>query len=285
MKKVSVVLPVFNGEDYLAKSVESVLQQTYTDLELIIVDDKSKDRTPEIIKEYAAKDKRVIAHRNKKNLKLPRALNVGFLKASGEYRTWTSHDNLYAKDAIEKMVAALEAEPEAVLVCADMEKVNRDGEHTGEIRLREPEDIYLTNTVGACFLYRHEKSRFIGGYDTELFLAEDYDYWIRLSKQGPFIHLPEILYTVREHEGSLSSTKAKESNKQYVKVVKKHFKYLYDSLDTMERKDQLVNELMNRSNTFFMRLGAISTIGKRRAGYGFRVLHGRLVSLFGHGGR
>ena len=178
------------------------------------------------------------------------------------------------------MVAALDADPDAVLVCADMETVDRDGVRTGEIRLREPEDIFLTNTVGACFLYRHEKSRFIGGYDTELFLAEDYDYWVRLSEQGPFIHLPEILYTVREHAGSLSATKAKESNKQYVKVLKKHFKYLYDSLDTMERKDMLVNELMNRSNTFGMRLSAIGTIGKRRAGYGFRVLHGWLVSLF-----
>ena len=280
MKKVSIVLPVYNGERYLAQAIESVLAQTYTDLELIIVDDKSKDRTPEIIKEYAARDARIITHRNKKNFKLPRALNIGFLKAEGEYRTWTSHDNLYDPEAIEKMVQALEENPEAVLVCADLRKIDESGNVTGEIHLREPEDIYITNTVGACFLYRHEMSRHIGGYDTDLFLAEDYDYWLRLSKRGPFVHLHEMLYSVRTHAENLSTTKAKESNQAFVKVVRKHFKYMYDSIETPEGKDELVNELMNRATTFGMRMRAIGTIQKRRAGYGLRVLHGWFVSVF-----
>lgn len=280
MKKVSIVLPVYNGEAYLAQAIESVLNQTYTNLELIIVDDKSKDATPQIVKEYMERDDRIQMYRNKKNLKLPRSLNIGFLHASGEYRTWTSHDNLYEPEAIEKMVAALEEHPEAALVCADLRRIDEHGNVTGEIRLREPEDIYLTNTVGACFLYRHEMSRRIGGYDIDLFLAEDYDYWIRLSKMAPFLHLPEFLYLVRTHPDNLSTTKAKESNKAYCKVVRKHFKYLYDRIDTREGKDELVNELMNRSTTIGMKISAIRKIGTRRRDYLFRVLHGVFVSLF-----
>lgn len=280
MKKVSIVLPVFNGENYLAEAIESVLNQTYTEFELIIVDDRSKDRTPEIIKEYAAKDQRIMAFRNKKNRKLPRTLNIGFLHATGDYRTWTSHDNLYDADAIRRMVEALEANPEAVLVCADMHTVDASGNPVGEVRLREPEDIYITNTVGACFLYRTEMAKRIGGYDTELFLAEDYDYWIRLSKIAPFIHIPEKLYTVRVHGESLSSKKARENNAAYVKMMKKHFKYMYDHIETAEGRETLVNGMMNRSVTFGMKLSAIGTIGKRRLGYGFRVLHGWVVSLF-----
>ena len=280
MKKVSVVLPVYNGENYLAQAIESVLNQTYTNLELIIVDDRSKDSTPDIIKEYAAKDARIQSYRNKKNRKLPRSLNIGFIHATGEYRTWTSHDNLYDPEAIEKMVAALEEQPEAALVCADLRTIDEHGNVTGEIRLREPEDICLTNTVGACFLYRHTVSKRIGGYDTEMFLAEDYDYWIRLCRLAPFIHLTDILYSVRTHPDNLSTVKAKESNKAYVKVVKKHFKYLYDRIDTKEGKDALVNELMNRSVTFPMKWSAVRTIAKRRGDYPLRVLHGAFVSLF-----
>lgn len=281
MKKVSIVLPVYNGEAYLSQAIESVINQTYTNLELIIVDDNSKDATPQIIKDYMVRDARIHTYRNKKNLKLPRSLNVGFLHATGEYYTWTSHDNLYDPEAIERMVAALEERPEAVLVCADLRTIDARGEVTGEIRLHEPEEIYLRNTVGACFMYRHEMSRRIGGYDIELFLAEDYDYWIRLSKMAPFIHLQEILYSVRTHPDNLSTTKAKESNKAYCEVIKKHFKYLYDRLDTKEDQDVLINELMNRSTTLGMKLSAIRKIGTRRRGYFLRVLHGWVVSLFG----
>ena len=95
-----------------------------------------------------------------------------------------------------------------------------------------------------------------------------------------FIHLPDILYSVRTHPDNLSTVKAKESNKAYCKVVRKHFKYLYDRLDTKEDKDALVNELMNRSVTIGMKWSAIRRIGTRRGGYWLRVLAGRVTSLF-----
>src|SRR3990170_3452478 len=103
--KVSIVLPTYNGEKYIRQSIDSCLNQTHENIELIIVDDCSIDNTPEIIKSY--KDSRVKSLRHDQNKFLPHALNTGFSNATGEYLTWTSDDNYYAKEAIEKMVSFL----------------------------------------------------------------------------------------------------------------------------------------------------------------------------------
>ena len=104
---VSIVLPTYKRAHVLPNAIRSVLNQTYANLELIIVDDNSPDDTPEVVKSF--RDARVKYVRNEPNLKLPRALNKGFSLARGTYLTWTSDDNLFADDAIEKMVARLQA--------------------------------------------------------------------------------------------------------------------------------------------------------------------------------
>ena len=93
--KISVVLPVYNGERYLRESLDSILAQTMGDFELIVVDDCSTDATSVILAEYAVRDSRIRIIRNAENQKLPRSLNIGFAEARGEYLTWTSDDNVY----------------------------------------------------------------------------------------------------------------------------------------------------------------------------------------------
>lgn len=100
MCKVSIILPVYNGERYLEQSIRSVLNQTYTDLELVIVNDCSTDYTETIIMKFVNEDKRVKYIRNDENMKLPGSLNVGFSHATGEYYTWTSDDNMYQEQAV-----------------------------------------------------------------------------------------------------------------------------------------------------------------------------------------
>ena len=121
---VSVVLPVYNGEDMLARSIESVLGQTYKNLELIIVNDCSTDNTAKIIEKYSSLDPRIKVVNNSVNLKLPRSLNAGFDNASGYYYTWTSHDNMYKDNAISVMVETLEAKPEFDMVYADSSAID-----------------------------------------------------------------------------------------------------------------------------------------------------------------
>ena len=101
--KVSIVLPTYNGAKYIRQCINSCLNQTYNNIELIIVDDGSKDETPDIIKSY--KDERIKYIMHARNLGLPYALNTGFRNAVGEYLTWTSDDNYYTKKAIETMLS------------------------------------------------------------------------------------------------------------------------------------------------------------------------------------
>src|SRR5437870_4846053 len=103
-QKVTIVLPVYNGQTYLRQSIESCLKQTHRNFELVVVDDCSTDNSPSIITEYARQDSRIISIRNTTNRRLPGALNVGFAASTGDFLTWTSDDNYYAPTAIEVLV-------------------------------------------------------------------------------------------------------------------------------------------------------------------------------------
>lgn len=90
MAVVSIVMPVYNGEKYLRQSIASVVNQTFKDWNLIIVDDCSTDSSPEIMNEYAKADDRIQVIHNEVNSKIPASLNNGFEEAAGRYFTWTS---------------------------------------------------------------------------------------------------------------------------------------------------------------------------------------------------
>ena len=204
---VSIVLPTYNRAHLLGHAIRSVLAQSHRNLELIVVDDNSKDGTPDVVRGFD--DARLRYVRNEPNLKLPAALNRGFALARGSFLTWTSDDNLYSAGAIEKMVDVL-ATNEADFVYADYFDFARHDESTGEPlsprRITLPDVLQLDqrNSVGACFMYTRRVYETVGAYDTELFLVEDYDYFIRIQKAGFRLrHLPEALYYFSRHDDSL----------------------------------------------------------------------------------
>ncbi len=221
---VSIVLPVYNGERYIAESIESVLQQTYPHFELIVVDDGSKDRTPQIVQEYAQKDGRVWVLRQK-NERLPAALTHGFRQARGEYLTWTSDDNRMKPDFLEKLVSTLAAHPDWDMVYANQDIIGEDGEPlrgsgwfydyqapTGSEHIHLPMDPSELNTwpnnyVGAAFMYRARVKHLVGDYLRLYFGAEDYDYWMRINALLTLRHVGfrEPVYEYRFHGASLTS--------------------------------------------------------------------------------
>lgn len=198
----------------LPGAIDSVLSQTYPDLELIVVDDCSNDETPSVLKAYEARDPRVRVVGNKTNLKLPASLNVGFRQAQGRFLTWTSDDNWYEPLAIEMMVKKLEAEPSVGLVYTDMLITDECGETIKYLEAGPPEELIPHNVVGACFLYRREVMDAIGDYDEELYLAEDFEYWIRAEAQFRFDTIHEPLYRYRYHPRSLTSTFSENARAQ-----------------------------------------------------------------------
>jgi len=212
-KLVSIVLPTYARARLLGHAIRSVLAQTYPNFELIVIDDNSPDDTPEVVRSFG--DPRIRYVRNEENLKLPRGLNKGFALARGDYLTWTSDDNLYAAGAVEKMVAVLGA-GDCDFVFADYFDFWRLDERTGEAadprRVRLPDVLRLEegNNVGACFMYTRAVYEAIGSYDAELYLVEDYDYFIRVLQRFRAHHLPEALYYFGRHGDSLTSSRFAE---------------------------------------------------------------------------
>ena len=150
MPRVSVILPTYNGARHLREAIDTCLQQTFSDFELVVVVDGSTDTTREILTTYT--DPRLVIA-VQENQGLPRALNSGFACARGEYWSWTSDDNAFLPRALEVMVDYLDAHPDVPMVCTDFLRINNAGRTTG-----------YDEQNWACFLYRACIARRVGEY-------------------------------------------------------------------------------------------------------------------------
>ncbi len=238
MPKVSIVLPTYNGEKYIRESIDSIIKQTFTDWELIIVNDCSTDNTQKIIDSYVEIDSRIRTIKNDINQKLPESLNIGFRKAQGEYLTWTSDDNIYLSDALEIMVDYLEKNQDSVLICASMNMIDSDGKFLMRHYDYTYEDMLCDDCVGACFMYRRCVLKDIGEYDPTRFLVEDYDYWLRiLFYYGKIDYIDKTLYLYRVHENSLTGKRKKDIHEQLLSLQEDYAIELVEHLKT--KKDLL----------------------------------------------
>jgi glycosyltransferase involved in cell wall biosynthesis len=203
--QVSIVLPVYNGQQYLREALQSCLDQTLTDWELLVVDDASTDDTPAIIGEFAAVDGRIRAIRHQHNRRLPAALNSGFAEARGHYLTWTSDDNRYRPEALAEMVRLLEARPSLDFVYSDYDVVDASGHFVEKVTAPPPAHFVQGYNAVPCFLYRRALYTELGGYAEDLFLAEDYEYWLRIyATRHTMSPLHLDLYEYRRHSRSLT---------------------------------------------------------------------------------
>ena len=209
---VTIVLPIYNGEKYMKKSIDSVINQTYKNWELLILDDCSTDNTSSIANIYIQQDNRIKYYKNEQNLRLPKNLNKGFSLAKGEYLTWTSDDNIYLPNAIETMVKKLNND-KTDFTFASCRIIDADDNPYEYIMVNKysPESIVGQNCVGACFLYTRKVYESIGEYNPEYTLVEDFDYWQRVFQKFDVSPIEEILYLYRMHEGALTSTMKKET--------------------------------------------------------------------------
>ncbi len=222
---VSVILPTFNGERFLAAAIDSILAQSYRQLELIVIDDGSTDSTSDILARYAAADPRLRLIRQL-NRGLPAALNAGYALARGQFLTWTSDDNLLGSEFLAQMVEALRRDPRAEMIYADYELIDEQGapshnslfcerlQHPpGSGRLHLPRDVSMLNLVngnyiGSAFLYRDRARLLIGDYNPRHTTCEDYDFFLRVNERLTLRHagLTDTgIYRYREHGASLSA--------------------------------------------------------------------------------
>ena len=209
---VTVLLPVYNGETYVGKAIESVLTQSFRDFELIALDDGSQDRTPDILARYAAIDSRVRVLRHD-NHGVGFTLNRGFAQARGRYIAELGSDDVALPERLEKQVAFLDERSDYVAVGGYLLII--DGHDRGigvrtypttDERLRAC--MLLYNPFGSpAIMYRREDAIAAGGYTTRFSTSEDYDFLLRLAKRGKVANLPEPLTAYRFHGASTKSTK------------------------------------------------------------------------------
>ena len=229
--KVSIIIPVYNGSNYLAEAIDSALAQTYKNIEIIVVNDGSNDggASKKIALSYGKK----IKYYEKQNGGAASALNYGIEKMTGKYFSWLSHDDIYLPDKVKKEVEMLlkHKNYEAVIAC----NVNIVDENLVLIRqnkisniFNKAVDVFLgldikTGLNGCSLLIPKSLFEKVGVFDTELRYTQDYDMWYRLSKVSDFYLVNDNLVLSRQHSMQDSVTKTDgctiESDKLHYLII------------------------------------------------------------------
>jgi len=201
---VSIVIPVFNGSDFLGDAIDSALAQTYKHVEVLVVNDGSTDggATERIALSYGDR----IRYYSKPNGHVASALNYGIARMGGEYFSWLSHDDMYHPHKIELQVRALERAGPCAVLYSDFEALDvLTGERRAVLQPGVPPAQfrwYLTiaNTMHGCTLLL-PRACFdeCGMFDERLRTTQDYDMWFRIAARFPFIHVPGVVVTARQH--------------------------------------------------------------------------------------
>lgn len=204
MKRVSIIMPCYNDGNYILESIDSALNQSYSDIELIIVDDGSTDeKTLKVLDEIKNRGIRVIKSRNQKPAA---ARNLGIENATGEYILPLDSDDLIEKDYVEKAVFILEND---INVGAVYCKADLFGTRTGIWDLPDYslDKMLLDNIVFVTAVFRKEDWKKVGGFNTKLVHGmEDYDFWLSiLEMDKEIVQIPEILFHYRIKEKSRTS--------------------------------------------------------------------------------
>lgn len=224
---VSVILPAYNGLPYLEKAIHSVLKQTFTRFELLILDDASTDNSWELIKKYATKDKRIRIFRNKKNLGIGKALNLLIEKTSAQFLARMDADDVMSEKRLEKQINYLRKHPEIVVLGSFMKEIDKKGKVIGKRMMPVGHNdiyqmmYYATGIQNPTVIFNRKLIPQNFSWYQEAGLIEDLDMFFRLFKYGRFANLPEFLMFYRIHGENLSLKKVKKTFKAAQKIRKK----------------------------------------------------------------
>ena len=206
MPEVSIVMAVFNGSRTICKAIDSIVGQTYTDWELVIVNDASTDNTLEIVNSYIGKHDNICCITNDSNLGLARSLNRGIAVAQGRYVARMDDDDVCRPTRLQEQVEFLRNNPKVDVLGTAALLLREDGTRIGEYRMPEThEEVWRALPKKNPFLHPSVmmKKTFLdatGGYDESLRRKEDYDLWARGSKNHVYHNLqtPLLDYRVKD---------------------------------------------------------------------------------------
>jgi glycosyltransferase involved in cell wall biosynthesis len=224
---ISVVMPAFNAELYIAESIQSILEQSFDDFELIIIDDASTDRTLEILNKYVKKDSRIRVFSNEKNLGIAGNRNLGVSLALGKYLAWQDADDIALPYRLEQQYQFLEAHPEVGIVGGYLELfsgnnirgVRRYAE--GDFALRKSMFKYSPIAQPAAMIRKDILDR-AGIYDLSYPPAEDLDMTFRIGMLSKLANIPKILIRYRVSATSATGKNLKTMELNTLRIRRKY---------------------------------------------------------------
>jgi glycosyltransferase involved in cell wall biosynthesis len=227
--QVSVVMTVWNGEKHIAESIDSILRQTFQDLELIVIDDGSTDDTCRVVETF--QDSRLHLIR-RPHSGIVSSANYGVSQARGTYVARLDADDISLPDRLALQVDALERNPQAVLCYTDAAIFGEGAAPLFKtVPVRRDPAILLIQMCFRCpvihstVLYRKSVFDQIGGYLDRYPVSEDFNLFIRLIRVGPFVGIPRILVNYRRHLGSISFHRLEEMKKFTQEICIDHMEY------------------------------------------------------------
>lgn len=223
--RVSVLMPVHDGEKYIQQAVESIRSQTYSDFEFIIVDDGSSDNTVPMLEKYAAEDSRIVLVFNKTNLGLARSLNYGLDLAKGEYIARMDADDISLPERLAAQVFFLDAHPEVGILGTAASLIDSQG-MLGHL-IQYPER-HATLCWIMCFfenpiihpsvMFRRKLVVEMGGYDEKYVTSQDFDLWSRMEVSTKLANIQDVYLHLRKHEENISYTRYQQQQEFSLKI-------------------------------------------------------------------
>lgn len=219
-----MVTPTYNQADFLQYTIDSILAQDYSAIEYVVVDDGSTDRTSEIL----ARNRGRVQSITQTNRGQATTLNEQWTRLETDYLSYLSSDDLLAPQAISRAVAVLDADPSVVCVFPDSHVIDENGQVIKRSvgRPFDLEDTVVTQTchIGPGAVFRRSAFLSAGGWRTDIRLAPDWEFWLRLSRIGRIEFLREPLAFYRLHTGSYSVAETStERSLEYVRILRDYF--------------------------------------------------------------
>ncbi len=251
LPRISVVMSVYNGEEYLREAVDSILNQTLTEFEFIVANDASTDGTAQILADSARREPRIRLLSNPKKLGLARSLNRGLEQARGQYIVRMDTDDISLPVRLEKQLVFMEKHPEIGVLGTAVELIDSDGKITGQ-RIYPPEPIVIRwrlvfeNPIcHPTTIIRRDLLQCVQ-YNPDLTTAQDYDLWCRLGSQIRFANLPEPLLHFRKHGANLTYQKGEQQRANSLQISQDYL----TELMKISVPDEVVRYLWDRQRLF-----------------------------------
>jgi glycosyltransferase involved in cell wall biosynthesis len=216
--RLSVLLPVLNGERFLDEAIASIVAQDFAEFEFIVIDDGSTDATPAILERWAARDSRIVILRSERNLGISASLNKGLDVARGAYIARQDADDISEPGRFRAQVEVLDAQSDVVLVSTNYHVIDRAGNILQTTQLDHPPALIeflllFSNALGghSQVMFRRDAIRELGAYSTEFLCSQDYELWTRVVRRGRIVVLPQTGMRYRVHDSRIT---VRESDRQ-----------------------------------------------------------------------